>query len=121
MRHSERGEGRLGFIITLAVFLIGVFLAVKIVPVRVDGYQFRDVLRDEARYAAVHRYDGDSALFQRIMDSAEAMDIPLELDNVRVRRTKVEVIISVSYEKPVDLAVATYIYRFETEQKAPLF
>jgi len=119
MRNGERGEGRIGFIITLALFLVGVFLAVKIVPVRVDGYQFREVLREEARFAAVNR--NDKAVVARILDSAEAMNIPLEKGDLSIRRTKVEVIISATYEKPVDLKVGTYTYRFNTQQKAPLF
>ena len=119
MRNRERGEGRLGFIITLVVFLVGVFLAVKIVPVRIDGYQFREMLREEARYASIHR--NDSVVVQRILDTAESLNIPLKKENLKIRRTKVEVVISVSYEKPVDLNVGTYTYRFHTEQKAPLF
>ena len=119
MRYGERGEGRVGFIITLALFLVGVFLAIKIVPVRVDGYQFRDVLRDEARYAAVHR--NDEAVMARILDTAESMNIPLEKGNLKIRRSQVEIVISASYEKPVDLKFGTYTYRFSSEQKAPLF
>ena len=119
MRNRERGKGRLGFIITLVVFLVGVFLAVKIVPVRIDGYQFREMLREEARYASIHR--NDSVVVQRILDTAESLNIPLKKENLKIRRTKVEVVISVSYEKPVDLNVGTYTYRFHTEQKAPLF
>ena len=119
MRYGERGEGRTGFIITLVLFLAGVFLAIKIVPVRVDGYQFRDVLREEARYASVHR--NDDAVMQRILDAAESMDIPLEKGNLKIRRSQVEVVVSASYEKPVDLKFATYTYRFRSEQKAPLF
>jgi hypothetical protein len=119
MRNGERGEGRAGFLITLAIFLVVVFVAVKIVPVRIDGYQFQEVLRQEARQAAVHR--NDKVVIQRILDAAEAMDIPLEKQNLNLRRTKVEVVISASYEKPVDLKVGTYTYRFRAEQKSPVF
>ena len=119
MRHAERGEGRLGFIVTLAAFLIGVFLAVKIVPARIDGYQFREVLREEARFAAVNR--NDPAVLERIMDSAESMNIPLDKKNLSIKRTQVEVVISASYDKPIDLKVGTYTYRFRAQQKAPLF
>jgi hypothetical protein len=119
MTNRQSGEGRLGFIITLVVFLVGVFLAIKIVPVRIDGYQFREMLREEARYASIHR--NDSVVVQRILDTAESLNIPLKKENLTIRRSKVEVVISVSYEKPVDLNVGTYTYRFHAEQKAPLF
>ena len=119
MLNGQRGEGRAGFLITLTLFLAGVFVAIKIVPVRVDGYQFREVLREEARYAAVHR--NDAAVIKRIIDTAEAMDIPLERKNLKLRRTQVAITITADYEKPVDLKLGTYTYRFHTEQGAPIF
>ena len=105
--------------ITLALFIVGLYVAVKIVPVRIDGYQFREVLRNEARHAAVHR--DDSAVLQRIMDSASAMNIPLDRKNLAIKRSTVEVIITAAYERSVDLKLGTYTYRFRAEQKAPLF
>jgi len=120
MMNGQRGEGRLGFFFALALFLVGLFLAVKIVPVRVDGYQFREVLREEARYAAVHQRN-DAAVVQRIVDAAESMGIPLKKNDIAIRRSKIEVVVSAAYEKPVDLKVGTYTYRFNSEQKAPLF
>jgi hypothetical protein len=119
MWKCERGEGRTGFIITLALFLVGVFLAVKIVPVRVDGYQFKEVLREEARQAAVHR--NDSIVMERILATAESMNIPLAKDDLKLNRGKVSLTISARYEKPVDLTVGTYTYKFRSEQSAPLF
>ena len=118
-RFGEKGEGRAGFLITLVLFLIGVFLVVKIVPVRVEGYQFRDVLREEARYAAVHR--DDKGVQQRILDSARSMNIPLDPKNLNIRRTKSEVIITVNYQVPIDLKLTTYTFKVDAEQRAPLF
>jgi len=119
MRNGERGEGRAGFLITLALFALGVFLAIKIVPPRVDGYQFREVLREEARYAAVHR--NDEQVLQRILDSAEAMNIPLKKSDLTLKRTQIEIVISAKYEKPIDLKFTTYTYRFDEQGKAPIF
>jgi hypothetical protein len=115
----QSGEGRLSFLIVLALFGAGVFVAVKIVPVRIDAYQFRETLRDEARYASVHPNDRD--VRERILDKAQALDIPLQPDGLDISRTKTEVIIKASYEKPVDLKLTTFTYRFSAEQRAPLF
>lgn len=119
MRKCERGEGRVGFVLTLGAFVIAVFLAVKIVPARVDGYQFKEVLREEARHAAVHR--NDSVVLERILAAAESMDIPLAKENLKLDRSKVSLTISASYEKPIDLTVGTYTYKFHSQQSAPLF
>ena len=41
-RTSERGDGRIGFLISLALLGTGIFVGVKIIPVRVNAYEFRD-------------------------------------------------------------------------------
>ena len=118
-RHTERGEGRAGFFVALALFFVAVFLAVKIVPVRIDGYTFRETLREEARFASLHRKD--SEILKRIMQEAEALEIPLEKKNLTIRRTKAYVVIKARYDQQVDLKFTTYTYRFREEQKAPIF
>ncbi len=119
MRNGERGEGRAGFLLTLGLFLLGIFLAIKIVPARIDGFQFQEVLREEARNVAVHRNDQQVA--ERIMDKAQAMGIPLERSNLNISRSRAEVVITATYQKPIDLRFTTYTYKFKGRQTAPLF
>ena len=119
MRNRERGQGRAGFLVTLVLFLLGVFLAFKIVPARIDGYQFQEVLREEARNAAVHR--NDQVVAERIMDKAKAMDIPLKRSNLSISRDRAELVITATYQKPIDLRFTTYTYKFKGRQAAPLF
>lgn len=118
-RKKERGEGRLGLMITLIVVAITIFLGVKIIPVRVSAYEFRDMLREEARYGAVR--DSDEVVFNRILDKAAELELPLEKKNLTVKRTETQMIIKASYEQPIDLKVTTYVYRFNATEKAPLF
>ena len=80
---NQRGEGRVGFIITLAVFIAMGFVAFKVLPVRIAAYQFRDVLRDEARYATAHHNDAETK--KRILVKAESMNIPLDPDHLSMR------------------------------------
>jgi hypothetical protein len=115
----QRGEGRLGFIITLALFIAGAFVAYKILPARISGYQFRDALRDEARYASVHRDDKETR--NRILEHAKSLDIPLDPADLTIRRSSKEVVIRARYEQPIDLKVTTYTYRFDAEQSSPIF
>jgi hypothetical protein len=115
----ERGEGRVGFLISVIVVAIAIFLGMKIIPVRIDAYEFRDHLREEARYAAV-RHD-DKTVATRIMQKAKELQIPLDRKNLKIKRSVGEIIISASYEQPIDLKVTTYVYRFNEQQKAPLF
>jgi hypothetical protein len=115
----EKGEGRIGFLFALVVVGLAIFLGMKIIPVRIDAYEFRDFLRDEARYAAV-RHD-DATVAGRIMARAKEMEIPLNPKNLTLNRTTGEMIITAKYEQPIDLKVTTYVYKFSAKEKAPLF
>jgi hypothetical protein len=39
-RARERGEGRIGLLLALALLGTGIFVCVKIIPVRVNAYEF---------------------------------------------------------------------------------
>ena len=105
----------------IAVIIVGVaiFLGVKILPVRIAAYEFRDVLREEARYGAVR--NNDATVAERILQRAVELEIPLEKKNLQVKRTQSQMIISARYEQPIDLKVTQYVYKFNETEKAPLF
>ena len=117
--NNQRGEGRIGLVITLAIVAIAIFLGVKFIPAKIAAYEFGDFIEKECRFAATRR--DDAQIVVRIMDKAEEMDIPLKTKDLIVRRTKGEMIIKASYEQPLDLKVTTYIYKFDHEERAPLF
>ena len=118
-RRGERGEGRAGFLIAVIIVGIAVFAGVKIIPVRIAAYEFRDTLREECRYAAVR--GDDATVKQRILEKAEELEIPLSQENLKLHRTRSEMIISASYKQPIDLKVTTYVYTFDAKERAPLF
>lgn len=118
-RHGERGEGRIGLVIAIAVVAVGIFLGVKIIPVRVAAYEFRDFVETECRYAAVRK--GDTEVRKRILRKAEELEIPLNPKKLKLERRGGEMIITASYEQPIDLSVTTYVFRFAIDERAPLF
>lgn len=116
---NQRGEGRLGLFVTLVVIGVGVFLAAKFVPLKINAYEFRETLREEAKYMSVHR-DEQRAL-ERILERAEALHLPVSAKNINIQRTKSEVIVSANFQKPIDLKLTTYTYKFSAEMRAPIF
>ena len=116
---SEKGEGKLGLLISLVVVGVLLFVGIKIIPAKIKAYEFRDVLREECRYGAVR--DDDAKVAKRIMEKAEELEIPLDRKNLKVKRTISEMIISASYQQPIDLKLTTYVYKFDQKERAPLF
>ena len=116
---AERGDGRIGFIISLALLGVGFFVGVKIIPVRVNAYEFRDFIQEECRFAATRSRDEE--IYKRIFDKAKDLQLPLQKKNLHMERTTHEMIISATYEQTIDLKVTKYVYKFDHEERAPLF
>jgi hypothetical protein len=116
-KHSQRGEGKLGFIISLLIAGIFLFLCFKIVPVRIDAYEFKDILKTEARLGSVR--NTNAQVSKRIMSVAKEMNIPLDVKNLKVSRNQREVSISAKYEQQIDLKLMVYTYKFNVTETAP--
>jgi hypothetical protein len=115
----ERGEGRLGLLLALALLGTGIFLGVKIIPVRINAYEFRDFVQEECRYAATR--NNDAEIFKRIIDKAKELEIPLDRKNIQMERTTREMIITAKFEQPIDLKFTKYVFKFDQKERAPLF
>ena len=118
-RIRERGEGRIGLMLALALLGVGLFLGVKLVPVRVNAYEFKDFIQEECRFAATRNKDDEIA--KRILAKAQALHLPLEKKNLRLERTAGEMIIKAKYQQTIDLKFTTYVYKFDHVERAPLF
>ena len=118
-RNGQKGEGRVGFAIAVVIVGVAAFLGLKIIPVRITAYEFRDVMREEARYGAVR--DSDKEVHKRIMARASELEIPLLAKHLRVVRSTHEIRIVAKYEQPIDLKLMTYVFKFDHKEKAPLF
>ncbi len=116
---DQRGEGRIGLLVSLALLAVGIFVGVKIIPVRINAYEFGDFITEECRFAAVRSQDAEVA--KRILDKAVQLEIPLKKKDLKVQRTAGEMIITASYEQPIDLKVTVYTYKFYRREKAPIF
>ena len=118
-RTAERGDGRIGFLISLALLGVGGFVVAKVVPVRINAYEFRDFIQEECRFAATRNHDEE--IYKRIFDKARELKLPLDKKNLHMERTMREMIISAKYDQTIDLKFTTYVYKFDHEERAPLF
>ena len=118
-RRSERGEGRFGTLVGLAVLAIAVYLGFKVIPVMINVYTFRDFLEEQARFAALTRRDEDIRL--RVLRKAEELDLPVGSRNVVVNRGMTHFDLRVRYTIPIATPVYTYNWALDESVRAPLF
>ena len=101
---SQSGEGKLKAVFYLALLVVAVFVAVKVVPVYVAEYQLKDKITEQARFAVVNRYS-DEQIKDSIYRTIQDLDIPAKRDDVKVAATNHGLRISVNYSVPVDFLV----------------
>ena len=118
-RFGARGEGRIAFIFALIILVAAVFVAARLIPVKVKAYQFADYMRDEAQRTAWTK--DDETLKKHLLEKARMLDLPITEENLKVIIGGGEIVVSARYEIPVDLGVKTYVWHFDQQERAPLF
>src|SRR5207244_11458498 len=101
-RRCERGEGKLKTVITLAIIVLAIYSAVKIVPIYVSEYELSDKMQEQARYAVVNRYTEDQ-IRDNIFKVIQDLDIPAKREDIKVVSNNSMVKISLAYSVPVDV------------------
>jgi len=115
----QRGKGRFGFIIAVLIVAAAVYVAVKLVPVKVRTYQFADFMREEAQRAAWNK--NEQTLREHLLEKAAMLGLPVTAKNLQIKMGGGEIRVSARYEVPVDLMVTTYVWKVDQEERAPLF
>jgi hypothetical protein len=101
-RRSERGASKAKSVIYLAIMLLVVYSAFKIVPAYVTDYQLSDKMQEQARYAVVNRYS-EEQIRDNIFKVVQDLDVPAKRDAIKVSANNTVVKISMEYTVPVDL------------------
>jgi hypothetical protein len=101
-RRSERGAGKLKSVVFIAILLLIIYSAVKIVPAYVTDYQLSDKMQEQARFAVVNRYTEDQ-IRDNIFKVVQDLEVPAKRDAIKVSANNAVVKISLEYTVPVDL------------------
>jgi len=117
-RRRELGEGRIGCVIGLIILLFAVFVAYKMIPVKVRASQLRQVIIDEAKSAGMHK---DPTIRRNIMEKAEELELPLAPNDLMVNRRGNNIRIEATYQVPVEFPGFTYNWNFHHEYENPIF
>jgi len=118
-RH-ERGEGRLGTLFGIVVVAVFIYLGVKIVPLLINVYEFRDSIEEQARFAALPRHDED-VVKHAILQKAVELQLPVGAKDVIVNKSSTRIDIQVKYVLPIETPVYTYRWALDESLSAPLF
>ena len=118
IRMNQRGEGKLGCIIGLLILVAAVFVAYKMIPVRVRATEFRDAVHDNARSAGRM---SQAAIKKAIATKAFQLKIPVTENDINLQRTSDSISIKVDYVVPVEFPGYTYNWQFSVNAEYPVF
>jgi YbbR domain-containing protein len=112
-RAGQRGGSKLNTLITLAIVGALAFIAVKIVPVYVNNYQFQDSIESESRFA-LSSYPKKSVddIRDDVFKKVQELGIPAREEDIQVTVNNTDVDIGLDYSVPIDLAVYQFTLQF---------
>lgn len=116
-RRDESGEGRLKFIVVLAVLAIVGYCLYQYVPVAVQAYQYKDVMQQTVNTAAMQAQTTPDSLRKALMDSGKDYGAPPNMQ-VDVSIQDGRWLARVRYNRDVSLPFYTYQYSFDHTVKS---
>jgi len=120
MRRNRRelGEGQIGCLIGLIFLLVGLFVAYKLIPIKVKAAEVRQVVEDESKAAGQHK---DPQIVDAILRKGRDNALPIAEDNIKLERTSSSMKIDVEYDVPVVFPGYTYVWHFHHHADNPIF
>lgn len=115
---NQRGEGQGGCVFGLILLLIGIFIAFKLIPVKVKAAELRQTVHDESKMAGMR---DDGRIMRGILKKAEELRLPVTEDNVKINRGANQISIDVQYVVPVDFPGFVYKWKFHHRADNPIF
>jgi cell division protein FtsL len=102
VRRAERGAVTLKTVVLVALAVLAIYLAFKLVPPYVSEYQLQDKMQELARFGIVNHYS-DEQIRDNVFKVAQDLDLPAKREDIKVTVTQSIVRISLEYTVPVDL------------------
>jgi hypothetical protein len=118
MRSNERGEGKFGVIIFIAVVAIIIFVAVKYVPPRLNAYEFKEYVEQTAIQAPYDPKATNDSIRRNLFEKAQELNIPITEEEITVTKTGEACNISVIVRIPIDFKVKQHVLELDCSTKS---
>ena len=107
-----RCGGKLNALIGLAI-VVSLFVGgIKLIPVYVNAYEFRDAMRSQAKFASVERKSHEQVR-EELYKKAMELRLPLQREQIQVTQAPGGIAVAARFAVPVDLIVFQHTVNFE--------
>jgi hypothetical protein len=118
MSRRERGEGQFGCLVGLILLGVAIFVAWKMIPVKVKAAELRQTVVDEAKSAGTHN---DDRIRAAILQMAREDKLPVTEKDITINRGNGEISVTVIYTIPIVFPGYTYNWHIENSVSNPIF
>jgi len=118
LSRRERGEGKLGCLVGLIALALALFVAWKMIPVKVKAAELRGTVVDEAKSAGTHN---DGRIRDVILNKALENKLPVTEENIKISRAHSEITVDVDYVVPIEFPGFTYKWHLHHHVQNPIF
>ncbi len=114
----QKGEGKLGCMVWLAVFLAIIMFGWKTLPVKTSSSQLKDFMVEQSKFA---RSASNQQIATRILNKANELDLPVTTKGITVRKTSARVEMRCKYTVPVEFPFYTWNWNFDLHVERAVF
>jgi hypothetical protein len=115
---NQRGEGKLGCVMGLLILAAAVFVAYKMIPIKVKSAEFRDAVFDQSRSGGEVNTEG---IRKALAHKAAQLGLPVAEKDIRITRRRGFITVEVEYTVPVHFPGFTYQWKFRHKAENPVF
>ena len=117
MVRARSGRSTLGCLVLLLLVAAAGYFAVNIGEVYFRHYEFRDDVRQEARFA---RMRSDAEIRMRLAAKADSLGLPAEAGRVGIYRTAGRITLTSEYTELVELPLFVREFEFSIREEGSL-
>lgn len=117
---GARGAASFGCIIWLVILGLLTYALFKIVPVKIQNSAFADFLQEESSFGSIKSV---AQLQAEILARAKELQIPVDRDNLTIKKTRESITIEAHYQMTVDFfnGAYKYVWKFDPVYTRPIF
>lgn len=115
---GQRGEGNFGCLFALVLFAIGLFIAYKVIPVKVRTAELRQEVVDQSKSAGLL---SDAKILAAILAKAQDLKLPVTEQDVKIERARGSITVDVEYTVPIDFPGYKYLWHLHHHAENPIF
>jgi len=112
---GEEGKVKPGCIFSIVLMAIVVFLAIKLIPVYFNNYEFKGELKQAVSRAGARAIQNED-IVRDLIATAGKNNIVLQKEKIQISRTSGQLYIAVEYSVPVNFLIMKRDLNFKLEE-----